>query len=129
MLLLKLLKIGIQYINLKFMNEFESYIFSGNCVASCILCCAACIIGCIENMIKYINKWAYIYVGIYGYSFITAGKHVFEIFAKRGWTHIINDYLTDNVFWLATLTTSAATGYIGIISSYFYNYYYIVMST
>ena len=49
---------------------------SGNCVASCLLCCVGCIVGCIEKLVEIFNRYAYTYVGIYGYSFITAGKHV-----------------------------------------------------
>ena len=49
---------------------------SGNCCAACLLGCVSCFVGCIENLLKFFNRFAYAYVGIYGYSFITAGKHV-----------------------------------------------------
>jgi hypothetical protein len=34
--------------------------------AQFLVCILTCILRCIEDMIDYLNKWAYIYVGIYG---------------------------------------------------------------
>lgn len=31
-----------------------------------LLCLAECILGCIESIVEYFNKWAYVYVGLYG---------------------------------------------------------------
>lgn len=49
---------------------------SGNCCASCLFCCVSCIVGCIEKALKVFNRYAFTYVGIYGYSFVSAGGHV-----------------------------------------------------
>merc|ERR1719491_499491 len=49
-----------------------------------LVCIAECILACLASMLEYFNKWAYIYVGIYGYSYIESGKGVMQLFANRG---------------------------------------------
>ena len=62
-----------------------------------------CILQCIESLIEYFNKWAFTYVGIYGYKFTTAGKAVITLFKQRGFDAIINDDLIGNVLSLAAI--------------------------
>ena len=49
--------------------------------------------GIIEAIVEYFNRWAFIYVGLYGYSFMEAGQNVMTLFKARGWTMIITDDL------------------------------------
>jgi len=86
---------------------------SGNCCAACIVGCVACCVGCIENAIQIFNRYAYVYVGVHGYSFITAGKHVTEMFAQKGWSMIVNDDLTGNVLWLGKIAVGALSAWMG----------------
>eukprot|EP00957_Ditylum_brightwellii_P088040 6706369-Ditylum_brightwellii.AAC.1 len=46
-------------------------------------CIIDCILGCLESIIEYFNKWAYVYVGLYGYSYIDAGKNVMRLFQNK----------------------------------------------
>lgn len=55
------------------------------------VCIAECILSCLASLVEYFNKWAYIYVGVYGFSYMEAGKSVFELFKNRGWEAIIAD--------------------------------------
>ncbi|KAJ0392537.1 hypothetical protein P43SY_001243 [Pythium insidiosum] len=87
---------------------------SGNCAAACAFACLACLIGCIESWIEFFNRFAYTYVGCYGYSFITASKHVFKLFKSKGWSAIVNDDLTNNVFFLGNVIIGAVTAYIAV---------------
>ena len=66
-------------------------------------CVAECILGCLQSIMEYFNRWAYVYVGIYGYKFTQAGKAVFELFKHRGFDAIINDDLIGNVLGFAAL--------------------------
>ena len=68
-----------------------------------LICIAECILGCIESILRYFNKWAFVYVGLYGYSYIEAGKNVFTLFKNRGWEAIIADDLVGNVFFFLSL--------------------------
>ena len=46
---------------------------------SLLLCLIDCILSIIERIAKYFNKWAYIYVGLYGYGFIEASTNVLSV--------------------------------------------------
>lgn len=82
---------------------------------SALLCIAECILGCIENLVEYFNTWAYVYVAIYGYSFIEAGKNVMQLFRSRGWTSIITDFLVDSVLAMVSLAVGAITGVVAAL--------------
>ncbi len=53
---------------------------------------------------------AFIYVGLYGYPYVEAGKRVTTLFTQRGWTVIINDHLVSNALGLMSFT-------VGLISA------------
>ena len=81
---------------------------------SLLACLAECLIGCIEQLVEYFNKWAYVYVGLYGFSFMEAGKNVMTLFRSKGWTVIISDMLIDSVLSMVALGVGVLTGIIGI---------------
>jgi hypothetical protein len=57
---------------------------------------------------------AYIYVGLYGYSYLQAGKQVFGLFKSRGWEAIIADDLVGNVLLLVSVIVGGLIGSLGI---------------
>lgn len=80
-----------------------------------LICLAECILGCIEALVEYFNKWAYIYVGLYGYSYIEAGKSVMQLFKDRGFEAIIADDLVCNTLFLVSLIVGLLTGAVGLV--------------
>jgi len=78
-------------------------------------CIAECILGCLEAILQYFNKWAFIYVGIYGFPYIKAGKSVFELFKNRGWEAIIADDLVENALFLGSLVVGLIMGGVAIL--------------
>jgi len=84
----------------------------GNAILVCI---ADCILSCIESLVEYFNKWAYIYVGLYGYSYLEAGKNVFTLFKNRGWEAIIADDLVSNTLFFVSVVVGLLSGSIGVI--------------
>lgn len=78
-----------------------------------LLCLVDCILGCIEQLVEYFNKWAYIYVGLYGYSYCEAGKNVINLFRARGWDAIIADDLVDNALFFVCLSIGLVVGALG----------------
>lgn len=82
--------------------------------AGFLACIAECIIGCLAGMLEYFNKWAYIYVGIYGDSYIASGKAVMQLFADRGWEAIIADDLVNNAILLTCIVSGLIIGAIGV---------------
>lgn len=88
---------------------------------SMLLCLAECIVGCIESLVEYFNQWAYVYVGIYGYSFMQAGSSVMTLFRSRGWTAIIADVLVDTVLFMVSIGVGVLNGVLTVfISSLFH---------
>uniref|UniRef100_A0A7S4K077 Choline transporter-like protein n=1 Tax=Odontella aurita TaxID=265563 RepID=A0A7S4K077_9STRA len=80
-----------------------------------LVCIVDCILGCMEAIIEYLNKWAYIYVGLYGYSYLEAGKNVITLFQNKGWSAIITDNLIDNVLLMMSVAIGLLTGLIGLL--------------
>lgn len=78
-----------------------------------LICIAECILSCLQQILEYFNKWAFVYVGLYGYSYIEAGKNVFSLFKSRGWEAIIADDLVSNVFFFLSLCVGGICAAIG----------------
>lgn len=87
----------------------------GNDDAQILVCMIDCILACIEGIIEYFNKWAYIYVGLYGYNYLDAGRNVVTLFRNKGWTTIINDNLADMVLFMISVLIGLFTGLVGFI--------------
>jgi hypothetical protein len=65
--------------------------------------------------LQYFNKWAFIYVGLYGYGYLDAGKNVFTLFRNRGWEALITDDLVANTLLLVSLVVGGVVGCIALI--------------
>jgi hypothetical protein len=83
--------------------------------AGMFLCILECILYYISRIAQYFNNWAFIYVGLYGYDYLTAGKKVLDLFQERGWTAIINDNLVHRTLVLVCLVIGALTGLVGML--------------
>ena len=60
---------------------------------------------------------AYVYVGLYGFGYIEAGRNVIQLFQQKGWTVIITDDLNDRVLLMMNLGVGALTGLIGMLAA------------
>jgi hypothetical protein len=80
-----------------------------------LVCCADCILGCLESILEYFNKWAFVYVGLYGYSYLEAGKNVMALFKNRGWEAIIADNLVGTTMFFISLAVGLITGAVGLL--------------
>ena len=80
-----------------------------------LLCILDCLLGLVESIARFVNKWAFVYVGIYGYEYIQAGKNIMTLFAARGWDIIINEDLVGNVMFLVAIMTGSVFGLFGLI--------------
>lgn len=82
---------------------------------SLLLCVVDCLLGILESLAEMFNKWAYVYVGLYGYGFVEASLNVLQLFKARGWTSIIADMLVDTVLLMVSLCVGVITGIVGAI--------------
>ncbi|KAL7520603.1 hypothetical protein ACHAWX_005320 [Stephanocyclus meneghinianus] len=79
-----------------------------------LLCLLQCLLACLRDVIEYFNTWAYVFVGIYGYTFLDAGKNVLELFKTRGWTTIITDNLAQSVLTMLSAAVGLITGLVAL---------------
>jgi hypothetical protein len=79
------------------------------------LCVLDCILHYLSRMAQYFNKWAMVYVGLYGYDYLTAGRKVMDLFHHRGWSAIINDNLVHRTLVLVSVVIGAASGLVGML--------------
>ena len=79
-----------------------------------LACIAHCLISCIDDCLRFINRYAFCYVAIYGYSFVEAGKlTIRRLFSQRGFSAIINDNLISNCLTICAALVGLATAGIG----------------
>jgi Plasma-membrane choline transporter len=79
-----------------------------------LLCIVDCILACIQDIIEYFNMYAYVYVGLYGFGYIEAGRNVMQLFQQKGWTVIINDDLGNRVLLMVSVGIGFLTGFVGL---------------
>lgn len=92
-----------------------------NPMAACVACCIECALRYLEMWLRFINRYAFVYVAIYGDDFRTAGKKVQAMFEARGfWATVVNDLVLDRCLSLglcAVALLSGAAGYgIGAVA-------------
>jgi len=80
-----------------------------------LACIIQCILACIESLIAELNRWAYVYIGLYGFPYLEAAKNVMELFRAKGWTVIISDDLADNVLFMMSVAVGLASGLVGMV--------------
>jgi len=86
---------------------------SGRDGAAMIICCTEWLIRIIEGWMKYFNRWAFVFVAVYGLEFKEAGQKTHSLFRRLGWTAIVNDDLIQNSLALGCLVTGAFVGIVG----------------
>jgi hypothetical protein len=91
--------------------------------AAIFACIAQCILGCLASILEYFNKWAYIYVGVYGYSYLQAGRSVIQLFQDRGWEAIIADDLVGNALLLTSIIVGGIIGAVSMLLSTFTGFF------
>jgi hypothetical protein len=85
--------------------------------AGVLRCIAQCILLYIERIAEYFNKWAFIYVGLYGYGYLDAGKAIIGLFKARGWSTITSDNLVNRLLGIVILIIGLLTGVASILTS------------
>jgi hypothetical protein len=69
----------------------------------------------LERLVSYFNKYAFVYIGLYGYDFLESGHRTFQLFQQRGWTVSVNDDLVARVLKLASLVVGLCTAAMGVV--------------
>jgi hypothetical protein len=80
-----------------------------------LVCIAECILSILAQILEYFNKWAFVYVGVYGKPYLEAGKEVFNLFKNRGWDAIIADDLVGNALMLVSVMVGLIMAGVALI--------------
>lgn len=80
-----------------------------------LLCVLECILSLLARLAKYFNRWAYCYVGLYGFDYVSSGKKAMELFQAKGWTTIITDNLVHRSLVLVSIIVAALSGFLGML--------------
>mmetsp|Transcript_3074 Transcript_3074/g.4659 ORF Transcript_3074/g.4659 Transcript_3074/m.4659 type:complete len:528 (+) Transcript_3074:73-1656(+) len=88
---------------------------NSNGANSILWCLLQCLVDILERVMEYINQWAFVYVGLYGYDYCTAGKNVYQLFKARGWSVIINDQLVSRSLGFLQFWIGVVSGAIGVL--------------
>mmetsp|Transcript_4365 Transcript_4365/g.6522 ORF Transcript_4365/g.6522 Transcript_4365/m.6522 type:complete len:485 (-) Transcript_4365:41-1495(-) len=102
---------------LRSMVESARHDSSNDGCAAFMLCLVDCLLQCLQGILEYFNKFAYIYVGMYGYSYLEAGKNVMTLFRAKGWDIIIADDLVSNTLSLFALIGGGLVGCVGLATN------------
>ena len=78
------------------------------------LCLAECLLRCLQDILEYFNQWAFVFVGLYGYTFLESGRNVINLFKTRGWTTIITDTLAQGVLSMLSAAVGLITGLVAL---------------
>jgi Plasma-membrane choline transporter len=86
------------------------------------LCCCLLqfVVDNLESLLRYFNEWAFVYVGLYGYDYVTAGKQVSALFQSRGWSNIINDHLVGRALAMMSVLIGFITGVVGTLIGFIF---------
>eukprot|EP00980_Cylindrotheca_fusiformis_P030284 scaffold24622_cov142-Cylindrotheca_fusiformis.AAC.1 len=88
----------------------------------CRCCCfglVGLVLDCLSELfgevLDYFTQWAYVFVGVYGQSYLESGKSVMDLFRNRGWMVLITDRLVFFVLGVGVLESGIANGLYGIL--------------
>jgi len=88
---------------------------SKNCIAVCFLSVFSRLVGCMESIVKFFNKYAFVYAGLFGYSYFTSAKEACGLFEKRGLSAVINQQLVWTVLTMTCLLVGACMALFGVV--------------
>jgi len=75
-----------------------------------LACCVDCFLAVIEGWMMYVNRFAFVYIAIYGDDFMTAGRRVNGVFSNRGfWNTIVNDWVLSTVLSIGAFGIAVTT--------------------
>jgi hypothetical protein len=80
-----------------------------------LACVLECLLYVMRRWLEYFNSWAFCYVGLYGYDYLTAGKNVIQLFQNQGWSTFASDRLIFRVLYASQLTIALVSGGIATL--------------
>ena len=63
-----------------------------------ILCVLRCLLNLLGDIVDYINSYAFVYVALYGDSYLQSAKNLWKMFKSKGIEALINDDLVKMIY-------------------------------
>jgi len=107
----------VQFLN--FLLEISKKSNTKNRLLVCLISALQCVLGCIAGIVQYINKFAYIYVAMHGYSFCHAARECFELISRNFFNAVIMDTIAGFVLFVgkALFTAICALITVGVLDA------------
>jgi len=102
----------VQFAN--FLLELTKKSNTKNRLLVCLISCLQCLLGCIQSIVQYINKFAYIYVAMHGYSFCHAARECFDLVSRNFFSAVIMDTIAGFVLFVGKALFTALCAIITI---------------
>ena len=88
----------------------------------CCCCCGCGLLGClvdyalacVEAAWRTFNRFAFVFVGVWGYGYREGGRLAMSLFEAKGWEVVLNDYLIGNVLFLGSVMVGGIVGFVGV---------------
>eukprot|EP00536_Pseudo-nitzschia_multiseries_P003163 jgi/Psemu1/252407/estExt_Genewise1Plus.C_470050 len=69
----------------------------------------------LDRVLRSCNRWAYVYIGMYNYSFCEGGEKAIQLFETREWMDIARDTLIQNILLMASTVIGGLTGMVSVV--------------
>ncbi|EQC40549.1 hypothetical protein SDRG_02439 [Saprolegnia diclina VS20] len=75
---------------------------------------ASCLMSCLVSLFELFSHWAFVYVGVYGNTFVQAGKATMQLFKARGFTTLLNDELISSALAFSAFVVALICSGVGV---------------
>jgi hypothetical protein len=69
----------------------------------------------LDRVLQSCNRWSYIYIGMYNYSFCEGGEKAIQLFETREWMDIARDTLIQNILLMASIVIGGLSGMVAVL--------------
>jgi hypothetical protein len=70
---------------------------------------------CLDRGLQSCNRWSYIYIGMYNYSYCEGGEKALQLFETREWMDIARDTLIQNILLMASIVIGGSCGIVAVL--------------
>jgi len=96
----------VQFLN--FLLRMSKKANAKNKLVSIIVGIAQCCLGCLTALIKWVDRWAYIYIAMYGDNFCSSAKNSFNLISRNVFSALMMDMLGHFVLFVGTIFGTGA---------------------
>jgi hypothetical protein len=102
---------------LNYILEQVKQLNSKNKVVVCVVWAVQCCLGCLRGVVKFVNRFAYIYIAIHGHSFCKSARDCYSLVSRNLFTAVVLDTVIDFVVFVGKVLATALCGFIALAVS------------